>query len=123
MKNFETNETRILRAVQKRIRGKRALYVSNRKDPELESKLTGLLKVTITWCDGDMRGVQAQCERITNGKYDLVLSATGFQTHGTDKALSEASREAKVRYVRVNRGRPAACVQAIAREFGIEEGT
>jgi hypothetical protein len=48
-----------------------------------------------------------------------VLSATGFQVHGVDAAVSRAASAASVVYVRVNRGRPVACVQAIAREYGL----
>ncbi len=103
--------------------GSRALFVSNRDDPELGAKLEELLGITITWCDGSLRRVQAQCERIARGSYDLVLSATGFQVHGVDSALAKAANAAGVPYVRVNRGRPVACVQAIAREFGLTSGT
>ena len=85
--------------------------------------LVDLLGITITWCDGSLRRVQAQCERIKGGSYNLVLSATGFQVHGVDSALARASSTAGVPYVRVNRGRPVACVQAIAREFGLFSGT
>jgi hypothetical protein len=82
-----------------------------------------MLGITITWCDGSLRRVQAQCERITRGSYDIILSATGFQVHGVDSALASAARAASVAYVRVNRGRPVACIKAIAREFGIISGT
>ena len=84
---------------------------------------TDLLGITITWCDGSLRRVQAQCERIQRGSYDLILSATGFQVHGVDSALARAASAAGVPYVRVNRGRPVACVQAIAREFGLTSDT
>ncbi|APR86799.1 hypothetical protein A7982_12148 [Minicystis rosea] len=103
--------------------GSRALFVSNREDPELGARLEELLGITITWCDGSLRRVQAQCERISRGSYDLVLSATGFQVHGVDSALARASSAAGIPYVRVNRGRPVACVQAIAREFGLTTTT
>lgn len=109
--------------VRAQTRGCRALFVSNRDDPELGARLTDLLGITITWCDGSLRRVQAQCERIARGSYDLVLSATGFQVHGVDSALARASSAADIPYVRVNRGRPVACVQAIAREFGLTSGT
>jgi hypothetical protein len=98
------------------------LFVSNREDPELGSRLRDLLGIEITWCDGSLRRVQAQCERIKAGSYELVLSATGFQVHGVDSALARAASSADVPYVRVNRGRPVACVQAIAREFGLTTG-
>ncbi|MFT3764920.1 MAG: hypothetical protein QM820_05295 [Minicystis sp.] len=105
--------------VRAQTKGSRALFVSNREDPELGTRLSELLGISITWCDGSLRRVQAQCERIQRGSYDLVLSATGFQVHGVDSALARASSAAGIPYVRVNRGRPVACVQAIAREFGL----
>ena len=105
--------------VRRKTEGRRALFVSNREDPELGARLSELLGIEITWCDGSLRRVQAQCERIRGGSYDLILSATGFQLHGVDGALVRAAGASSVRYVRVNRGRPAACVQAIAREFGL----
>jgi len=101
--------------------GRKALFVSNREDPELGHRLHDLLGLEITWCDGSLRRVQAMCERIKGGTYHMVLSATGFQVHGVDSALARASSTAGVRYVRVNRGRPIACVQAIAREFGLRD--
>jgi hypothetical protein len=109
--------------VRAQTRGSRALFVSNRDDPELGARLEELLGITISWCDGSLRRVQAACERIARGSYDLVLSATGFQVHGVDSALARASSAAGIPYVRVNRGRPVACVQAIAREFGLTSGT
>ncbi len=108
--------------VRARTQGRKALFVSNREDPELGVRLTDLLGISITWCDGSLRRVQAQCERIKGKSYDLILSATGFQVHGVDSALARAAGGAGVPYVRVNRGRPVACVQAIAREFGIVTG-
>jgi hypothetical protein len=105
--------------VRAQTQGRRALFVSNREDPELGARLTELLGISVAWCDGSLRRVQAQCERIQRGSYDLVLSATGFQVHGVDSALARASSGAGIPYVRVNRGRPVACVQAIAREFGL----
>jgi hypothetical protein len=109
--------------VRQQTKGSRALFVSNREDPELGARLSEMLGISITWCDGSLRRVQAQCERISRGSYDLVLSATGFQVHGVDSALARASSAAGIPYVRVNRGRPVACVQAIAREFGLTSQT
>lgn len=109
--------------VRAQTKGARALFVSNREDPELGARLEELLGINIAWCDGSLRRVQAACERISRGTYDLVLSATGFQVHGVDSALARASGAARIPYVRVNRGRPVACIQAIAREFGLQSGT
>jgi len=99
--------------------GRRVLFVSNRLDAELDAKLVELLGVRITGCEGSLRRVQAACSRIGKGSYDMVLSATGFQVHGTDAALARAAKAANVPYVRVDRGRPLTCVQAIARELGL----
>jgi hypothetical protein len=98
---------------------RRVLFVSNRHDAGLEKRLVELLRVELTSCDGTLRRVQAQCSRLAHGSYDLVLSATGFQVHGVDGALSRAAGLARVPYVRVNRGRPLTVLQAIAREFGV----
>ena len=76
----------------------------------------------LVWCDGSTRKMQARCTRIVQGTYAVVLSATGFQTHAVDKALSSAAAKGEVRFVRVDRGRPAACVQAIARDLGLAAG-
>ena len=98
--------------------GRRVLFASNRADDRLEARLTELLGVRMTGCDGAPRRVQSQCERIAQGSYDLVLSATGFQDHAVDGAMARAASAAGIPYVRVNRGRPLACAQAIARELG-----
>lgn len=112
-----------LEALLERVRaitaGRRVLFVSNRLDPELEARLTDLLDIQLTACEGSLRRVQAQCTRISKGSYDLVLSATGFQFHGVDGALSRAAGLAKIPYVRVDRGRPLTCVRALARDFGL----
>jgi hypothetical protein len=99
--------------------GRRALFVSNRDDDALEAKLQEQLGLSITWCDGSLRRMQAQCARIGQGSYDLVLGATGFQKHSTDGALARAAAAAGVPYVRVNRGRSLTVVQAIARAYGL----
>jgi hypothetical protein len=109
----------LLALVRRRTEGRRVLFVSNRYDADLEAKLTELLRVELTTCDGTLRRVQAQCSRIAQRSYDLVLSATGFQLHGVDSALARASGAAKIPYVRVNRGRPLTVIQSIAREFGL----
>ncbi len=73
----------------------------------------------VVWCVADPRRIDATCERIERGAFDLVLSATGFQHHATDIALSRAAKSAGTLYVRVNRGRVAACERALMRELGI----
>ncbi len=106
--------------VRARVRGKSALFVSNRDDPDLKAKLEDQLGLEISWCDGNPRKVQAQCESIARRSYDLVLIATGFQAHTIDGILARAARAGGVPYVRVFKGRPLACVRALARSLGLD---
>lgn len=101
------------------VAGQRALFVSNREDPELHARLEHAFGLDITWCVADPRRVEAQTDRIRHGAYDIVLSATGFQSHSVDRALSGACRAAKLRLVRVDHGRPLACARALARQYGL----
>ncbi len=107
--------------VRARVAGKSALFVSNRDDPDLKAKLEEQLGLKIQWCDGNPRKVQAQTESIARASYDLVMIATGFQAHTIDGILARAARLGNVPYVRVFKGRPLACVLALARTFGIHE--
>ena len=106
--------------VREQTHGKAAVFVSNREDPALALKLSELLGLSLTWIESTPRRLEAACEKIARGSHQLVLSATGFQLHSADASLSRASRSAGVPFVRVNRGRPVACVLAIARELGID---
>lgn len=107
--------------VRSRVEGKSALFVSNRDDPDLKARLEERLGLDITWCDGNPRKVQAQCESISRRSYDLVLIATGFQAHTIDGILARAARAGGVPYVRVFKGRPLACVRALARSLGLQD--
>ncbi len=106
--------------VAARIRGTRVLLICNRADPDVDETIKTILGVTdYERVEDSMRRVQSACDRIREGRYDVVLSATGFQSHKVDDHLAEASRFAKVRYVRVNRARPLAVLRALARELGL----
>lgn len=110
----------LLEAVRPRTRGKRALFVSNRNDPDLETAIRDCFAFgQLDWCEGSPRRVQTVAERVSKGSYDIVLGATGFQSHSMDTHLIRACRRASVPYVRVHRGRQLACTIAIARELGI----
>jgi len=118
----EPDDDSLAALVRARVRGKSALFVSNRDDPDLKAKLEDQLGLDISWCDGNPRKVQAQCESIARRSYDLVLIATGFQAHTIDGILARAARAGGVPYVRVFKGRPLACVRALARSLGMHEG-
>ncbi len=105
--------------VRPHVQGKRVLLVSNRVDAELGKRLTGLLGCKLTVKEATNTRLDAAAKQIVKGTYDLVLSLTGFQVHGTDLKLQDACGRTGIRYVRVNRGRPLAVVQALARDFGL----
>src|SRR5690606_22897404 len=94
-------------------------FVSNREDPMLRDRLEKALGWEIEWSTAEPRRVSAIANAIARGKYRVVLSATGFQDHSTDIALARAAASSNTLYVRVNRGRGAACARALARELGI----
>ncbi|MCB9788392.1 MAG: hypothetical protein H6744_17055 [Deltaproteobacteria bacterium] len=106
--------------VRRETEGRRALFVSNREDPDLKSRLEALLHLELTWSVIDPRRIQAKRDSVMQGSYDFVLSATGFQGHNVDAALCRAARSAGIPYVRVNRGRPVTCVRSLARELGLD---
>ncbi|MEZ4267243.1 MAG: hypothetical protein R3F39_12765 [Myxococcota bacterium] len=106
--------------VRRQTRGRKALFVSNREDPELKARLETLLDLELTWSVIDPRRIQAKRDAVVQGSFDFVLSATGFQGHNVDAALYRAARSAGIPYVRVNRGRPVTCVRSLARELGLE---
>lgn len=111
--------THLFDQVRPKVEGKRVLFVSNREDPDLKTKLEHSLGLEITWCDGNARKVQAQCESIARHSYDYVLIATGFQAHNIDGILARAARGSAVPYVRVFKGRPLAVARALARTLGV----
>ncbi|MFO0602711.1 MAG: hypothetical protein U0324_06025 [Polyangiales bacterium] len=105
-------------------RGKNALFVSNRADPTLRDRLKQLFEFAeLDWLAGETKRRQALVTPIASGTYQFVLGATGFLSHSIDGQISQACRKGKVPYVRVHRGRPLACLRAMQRELGLEEGS
>ena len=100
-------------------KGRQALFAGTRDEADLEAKLSELLGLKLTFCDGSAKRVEAECERIAGRSYDFVLSATGFQNHTAEASLARATHAAKVPLVRVKSGRALACVQALARDLGL----
>jgi hypothetical protein len=108
----------VLPGVLTRTRGLRTLFVGNRPDRQLQTRLSGLLETgVLDWCDIS-RGARSFVERVSSGSYDLVLAATGFIDHPVEKRFRTALPEG-ARIVRVDRGRPVATVLALARDFGL----
>lgn len=96
--------------------GKRLVFVSNRRDPDLELRLKDLLpEAALEWRVAEPKRIETLGESIQQGAFDVVLAAIGFQSLATDHLLARACRLARVKYLRVNRGRPNACIRALAR--------
>jgi len=99
--------------------GKRSVFVSNRRDPQLQAELMKAFGFKTLDCKiAESRRMQQLGELIAEDEYDMVLGATGFQSHSLDTVLAKACRQAGVQYVRVNDGRPLSCLRAVARGFG-----
>ena len=114
-----SHDERIFACVKEKLPTASALFVSNREDPMLRERLTKALGWDIEWTTAEPRRISSIASAIGRGKYKVVLSATGFQDHSTDIALARAAQSSNTLYVRVNRGRAAACARALARELGI----
>lgn len=107
------------RAVHQRVHGQRAVFVSNRNDPNLKAELEQRLGLSIEWCSGNPRRVQSVGQQVAAGTYDLVILATGFAGHSADAILGKAAQKAGVPFVRAYKGRPLATLRALARDLGI----
>lgn len=98
-----------------RFAGRRALFVSNRSFPELETRLHDELGLE---CEaiasvGAARRRQALLRRIRGGAYDLVLVAHEFSGHADTEQFAEACRSAGVLYCAVGKGRFAGVVSRL----------
>jgi hypothetical protein len=101
-----------------RTRGRRAVFVTNRNDPELQRRLSDACAFgALDWAESEPRRIDAVADAIASKRYDLVIAATGFLNHTVDEKLSRACRGAGVPYVRANRGRVGACMRALARDL------
>ena len=113
-----------LDAVRKHTSGKRALLVSNRKDPDQDRVLLDAFQFAeLDHVEVTSNKAGSLAERITAGTYDLVLSVTGFQSHSTDHALAAAAKASNVVYSRVYRGRRLGCIRALYRDLGLQAAT
>lgn len=101
-------------------RGRRLLFVSNRADPHLEQALQAALEpAALEWLVAGDRRVAAATEAIARRSHDLVLCATGFMSHSTEKALRIACANGGIPCIRVYKGRVVSCLRAIERDLGL----
>lgn len=107
------------RRVVEHTKGRRAVFVSNRTDEDLRERVEELFDFEVLdWVEAEPRRIDALADTIAAGAYDFVLGATGFMDHTVDGKLSRACKRTSARYIRVNRGRPTACLRAVARSLG-----
>ena len=107
------------RRVIEHTKGRRAVFVSNRTDEDLRERVGELFDFEVLdWVEAEPRRIDALADTIAAGAYDFVLGATGFMDHTVDGKLSRACKRTDARYIRVNRGRPTACLRAVARSLG-----
>jgi hypothetical protein len=103
-------------------RGKNALVVSNRNDQDQDAEIQRLLQLaSVDHGQIEPRRIEALTERLERGSYDLVLAATGFMPHKADGSLRKACAKSGIPYVRMNRGRPRACLRHLARDLGLSQ--
>jgi hypothetical protein len=101
-------------------RGKRALFVGNRSDRELQQRLVEMFDLAaLAWAGSEPRRVDGAVQAIAGGAYDIVFCATGFLEHKVSTKLIDACRATDVRFHRVNRGRPLTCLRAVARDCAV----
>lgn len=114
-----TEGSELRRRVVEHTKGRRAVFVSNRTDEGLRERIEEIFDFEVLdWVEAEPRRIDALADTIAAGAYDFVLGATGFMDHTVDGKLSRACRRTEARYIRVNRGRPVACLRAVARSLG-----
>jgi len=105
-------------------RNKRVLFVTNRPDDSLQRELSHLFqtsKLEFAVIEGrSPRTVDSICVGIESNSFDYVLAAVGFMDHSTDGRLSSSCRKVETPYLRVQKGRPAACLRAFENFFRTE---
>lgn len=116
---FSSPGSELRQRVLSHTKGRRAVFISNRSDEDLRERLEKLFDFEVfDWVEADPRRIDALADTIAAGAYHFVLGATGFMDHTVDGKLSRACKRTEARYIRVNRGRPTACLRAVARSLG-----
>lgn len=107
--------------VRRLVEGKRVLFVTNREDEELRSRIESELACSVSFavCSGERRTQHVEAA-IVAGSFDIVLLATSFLPHQTTDVIGHAAKQAGVRCVRVNKGRMLATVRGLARMLGLD---
>jgi len=99
------------------VEGTRILYVGNREDPELKASLEKTLQPKLLDWSIKGKGMNDTVKTIETSSYDIVLCATGFIDHETDKRIRKATKKSGCTYVSVYKGRRTACLQGLKRDL------
>ena len=113
-------QIRIEDQVRPWVDGLKTLVISNRRDPELEDRLSKRLGLDITWAICNVRRAQAQAKAIANRKYDLVIGQTGFLSHNIETILARACTANQIPYIRADKARLVSLSLALVRDLGID---
>lgn len=112
-----TEMDRLREKVRDKVAGKRAVLVGNREDSELETRLQRELQLQVEVVVATPNRIEAISERLSSGTLDYLLYASGFGAHKDVKKLARASKAGGVHFLDVGKGRPLACLLALARDL------
>lgn len=110
----------LIGALRPRVAGIKALLVTNRPAPDVQQALERRLALCCEVEGCEPRRVQAAAQRISAGRYPLVMVAKSFVSHDTTNALRRACRSAGVRYLDVGKGRFGVIVRRLAQAFEVD---
>jgi len=100
-------------AVRSLVQGKRAAFMTNRKSPKIRFALRDLVDLSCDIIVNKVRRRQALCKRIAGGRYDLVMVAHGFLSHGDTAMVRDACGDAGIPFIAVDKGRPATLIRLL----------
>lgn len=95
------------------VQGKHAAFLTNRKSPKIRAALRDLVGLPCDIIVNKVRRRQALCKRIARGRYDLVMVAHGFLSHGDTAMVRDACGDAGIPYIAVDKGRPATLLRLL----------
>jgi hypothetical protein len=119
---IQPDHERMLKAILPHTLGKRALLITNRADTELEDTLKetfGFARLRLV--ESSLAKLASYKQSIARGTVDLVILATGFQSHAMEHAIKPAARAASIPYISAYRARRLDCMRAMMRDLGLEE--
>jgi hypothetical protein len=106
------------------VQGKRIAILGGDRRAQAEGRLKATFGFAeVSWEHGlEPRKVQTLCERVHNGKIDLVLTLARFCNHSASNALVDACKAADVPFANVERGYGVVAVRrALERYLGASD--